>query len=425
MTTSGGGSAADLMIAMSVTPMSPMAQVLARQNFVADLEARNMQTRAWNTLTHSGRLWRSGIRPHDPRFDRVVETVPRNVTTGYYRPGAENQDGVPENPAQLNAPRNAVAMAQKPIAEENGKPGLGQPETGERVTIAQSMPSENGTLGGLAIQNDLGLQQVAESKKLAEEQKSKDLLTKSTDPITALVAEAKKIGDKLASLNVPKEPVPTAVAPGVAVPPAPTTAQPPTNPGQAPPPDPVEEAPAGTGPPQEVEQEQGELDQTGQQRPVIEDYIAAKRAEILDELQNGGSIPRGTRNNNTRSRRAASAIKVARLVQEYVNAKEQAGQIGGPLDDVASFPAIAKARFLMGAPTPEEGEARYMQYKQLAGVRGDREPLHPFATYIGLGKKGKKRSRSSSSSTRSSHESKTSKGSKHSAGSMEKRLLHN
>jgi hypothetical protein len=101
-----------------------MQAILANQHFRADLEARNYQTRAWNTLTHSGRLWRGHIE-HDPRFDgpypELVLQPPPEIVRGYLRPGGTEADSVPANPAQINAPRNRVARAIQPVQEFNRK----------------------------------------------------------------------------------------------------------------------------------------------------------------------------------------------------------------------------------------------------------------------------------------------------------------
>jgi hypothetical protein len=109
---------------LASAPLTPMQAILANQHFRADLEARNYQTRAWNTLTHSGRLWRGHIE-HDPRFDgpypELVLQPPPEIVRGYLRPGGTDADSIPANPAQINAPRNRVARAIQPVQEFNRK----------------------------------------------------------------------------------------------------------------------------------------------------------------------------------------------------------------------------------------------------------------------------------------------------------------
>lgn len=113
---------------VATLPMTPMQEVLARQSFKADTEARNYQTRAWNTLTYAGRLWR-GVTPHDPRFDAPPPEVGL-PTRGYDRPGVFNT--APQNPASVNGPRNRVAIAMKPVQEFN-KRNTGAPIISEAI----------------------------------------------------------------------------------------------------------------------------------------------------------------------------------------------------------------------------------------------------------------------------------------------------
>lgn len=90
--------------------MTPLEAILARQAFAADLEARNYQRRAWNTLAHDGRLSRSHIEYH-PRYDGDLEHGGAQVMVAGYNPTT--------NPAQLNYARNVVSSAMLPTLIAN------------------------------------------------------------------------------------------------------------------------------------------------------------------------------------------------------------------------------------------------------------------------------------------------------------------
>jgi chemotaxis protein histidine kinase CheA len=403
------------MIALSVTPMTSMQQILARQKFVADLEARNYQTRAWNTLTHAGRLWRSGIRAHDARFDGPAERPPSaaSLTTGYYRPGAENQNGVPSNPAQVNGPRNAVAMAIKPVQEFNGVPGYGQ--TGERVAVQMAVPVSTGALGA-----DEAKKKAAEKLALdAQETKKKELELASVATkaaieaanrekaaeIKQLIKQAKRASDELAKLNAnpKKDPIATAVDPNVTVPP----------------PAPKE----GTPVDESADKDKTSTDAKDEAvQPETVETIASVRAQIMNRLADAGKLSVAAKDHRQRNDIAA---ETAKLIEKYVAMKMATGAVAGPKDDVEEFQPEAKAKFMSSVDEEHksEAEARWNAFGRAAGpgVRGAsrKKPAHPFRTYLGFGaiKMSGKRKRSTSK------ESKDSDATQKSAASVEKKLL--
>jgi hypothetical protein len=380
------------MLQAACRPMTYTEEIHARQKFVADLEARNYQTRAWNTLTNGGRLWRSGVLAHDPRFDGPPSVaIKQNFTQGFYRPGAQDEANTLPNPAQLNAPRNAVALAIKPVQEYN-RANTGAP----RVSVEQSMPVESGQLGYDAS--------LANLKRLAAEAAQKALIISDKEE-KELSRQAKKAAIQLARTAAAKE-TSTESAMKEEMPMSKTD----TTQGQK-----AQEAaePAVRKPEEE---------------PNVASEIDKLHETIMSKLKEAGGLPRTGK--NWKKNFVSAAKEIAALLIQYDNLRKETGKNDVNDQSLQEFAVIAKSNFVAGAPNAAVGQERWNEFDTNSGISNNTrsgEP-HPFKKWLGLGKMSSSKRKHvdrESPSTEAKEEApkRTRRNSRDSAVSMEKKLL--
>jgi hypothetical protein len=329
-----------------------MEEIHARQKFVAGLEARNYQTRAWNTLTHAGRLWRSGILAHDPRFDGPASVpIQESFTRGYMRPGATNEDSTPPNPARLNAPRNAVALAIQPIQEYN-RANTGAP----RIAVEQAMPAESGQLGYVAAQASLNKAATEKARAIAEltEKEEKQL---QKEALKASIKIAKLKQDKTKALpesERSKEEGPSAPADTTAGENAKEAALPAV-------PDPASE-------------------------PVIVNDLNKLHAQIMEKLTSAGAINHELSPKIYKQQLNIAAKEVAALLIQYDNLRTASGKDVVNNEDLNEFATAAKSAFVSGAPNGDVGTRRWTDFDTHSGIaRSRKTSTEPFRKWLGFG----------------------------------------